>query len=144
VVSVGTKAPLVHIVKALHRRVLFPAGHQLSPKSTTWLATKARHKGTRQAPLVTLMLPPLRSFSTKERGLHVPAQSVLAIPHQAGGSKMIAGETLRPQGFRCTLYNFIHSRFSSQGRHTLHSLNSKLSLALSTHTKHAQVFGWVI
>jgi hypothetical protein len=28
--------------------------------------------GTCQAPLVTLMLPPLRTFSTKEGGLHVP------------------------------------------------------------------------
>jgi hypothetical protein len=46
VVSVGTKPPLVHIVEALHTRVLLP-GHQVSPKSTTWLATKARYKGTR-------------------------------------------------------------------------------------------------
>jgi hypothetical protein len=46
--------------------------------------------------LVTLMLPLLWSFSTKEGGLHAPAQSVLAAPHQAGGSMMIAGKPLRP------------------------------------------------
>jgi hypothetical protein len=54
---------------------------------------------------------------------------------------MIAGEPLRPQGFRHTLYNLIHSRITSQGWHTLYSLSSKLSLALSTHTKHVQVYG---
>jgi hypothetical protein len=51
----------------------------------------------------------------------------------------IAGEPLRPQGFRRTLYNLIHSRITSQGGTTLHSLSSKLSLALSTYTKHMQV-----
>jgi hypothetical protein len=54
---------------------------------------------------------------------------------------MIAGEPFRPQGFRRTLYSFIHSRITLQGRNTLHSLSSMLSLALSTHTKLAQVFG---
>jgi hypothetical protein len=67
----GTKPSLVHVVEALRTRVLLP-GHQVSPKSTTWLATKAHHKGTCQAPLVALMLPPLRTFSTKGGGLHVP------------------------------------------------------------------------
>jgi hypothetical protein len=71
VVSIGTKPPLIHIVEALHTRVLLP-GHRVSPKSIIRLATKACHEGTRQAPLVTLMSPPLRRFSTKEEGLHVP------------------------------------------------------------------------
>jgi hypothetical protein len=52
VVSVGTKPPLVHVVEALHTRVLLP-GHQVSPKSTTWLDTKAL-----QAPLATSMSSP--------------------------------------------------------------------------------------
>jgi hypothetical protein len=54
-----------------------------------------------------------------EGGLHVPAQSVLAAPRQAGGSMTIAGEPLRPQGFRRTLYTLIHSRITSQGWHNL-------------------------
>jgi hypothetical protein len=54
-----------------------------------------------------------------EGGLHVPAQSVLAAPHQAGGSMTIAGEPLRPQGFPRTLYTLIHSRIMSQGWHNL-------------------------
>jgi hypothetical protein len=48
-----------------------------------------------------------------------PAQSVLAAPHQAGGSMTFAGEPLRTQGFRRTLYNFVHSRITSQGWHNL-------------------------
>jgi hypothetical protein len=97
-----------------------------------------RHKGSplRHSPS---SLCHLDAASTKEL-LHLgrgsprpPAQSVLATPHQAGGSRTIAGEPLRPQGFRRTLYNLIHSRITSQGRHTLHSLSSKLSLALITH-----------
>jgi hypothetical protein len=138
VVSVGTKPHLIHIVEALHTRVLL-LGHQVSPKSTTWPATKARHEGTRQAPLVTLMPPPLRSFSTEGTGSpRPPHKSVLTAPHQVGGSKMITDEPLRPQGFQHTLYNLIHSRITSQGRHNFHSLSSKLKLALSTHTKHVQ------
>jgi hypothetical protein len=43
------------------------------------------------------------------------AQSVLAAPHQVGGSMTIAGEPLWPQGFRRTLYTLIHSRITSQG-----------------------------
>jgi hypothetical protein len=58
VVSVGAKPPLVHVVEALTQEYCFPV------KSTTWLTAKARHLGTCQAPLVTLMPPPLRSFST--------------------------------------------------------------------------------
>jgi hypothetical protein len=130
-VSVGTIPPLVHVVEALHTTVLF-LGHQVSFKSATWLATKAHHEGIRQAPLVTLMLSPLRSFYTKGVSTS-PAQSVIATPHQVGGSKTIASEPLRPQDFRRTLYNLIHSKITSQGSHTLQSLNSKLSLALNTH-----------
>jgi hypothetical protein len=64
VVSVGTKLPLVHIVGELYTR-LFLLNHQVSYKSTTWFAIKAHHKGTRQAPLITLMSPSLRGFSTQ-------------------------------------------------------------------------------
>jgi hypothetical protein len=69
-VLVVSKPPLVHVVEALHTKVLLP-GHQVSLKSTTRLATKARHEGTHQAHLVTLMSPPLGSISTKGGGLHV-------------------------------------------------------------------------
>jgi hypothetical protein len=57
------------------------------PKSTTWLDTKAHHESTHQAPLVTLMSPPLMSFSTKGGVSMSCTQSVLATPHQTGGSK---------------------------------------------------------
>jgi hypothetical protein len=133
VVSVGTKPPLVHVVEELHTRVLLP-GHKVSPKSTTWLTTKARHEGTRQAPLVTLMPPPLRSISTKEEGLHAPHTKC---PRHSTPNRRVeddCSEPLRPQGFRRTLYNLIHLRITSQGTHTLLSLSFKLSLALSTHT----------
>jgi hypothetical protein len=59
---------------------------------------------------------------------------------------MIASEPLRPQGFWCTLYNLI---ITSQGWTTLHSLSSKLSLALSTHKACASLsmsnlaLGWI-
>jgi hypothetical protein len=54
---------------------------------------------------------------------------------------MIVGVPLSPQGFRRTLYNLIHLRITSHGKHTLHSLSSKLGLALNTPTKHVQVYG---
>jgi hypothetical protein len=53
----------------------------VSPKGTTCLATKASHLGTCQAPMVTLMPPALRSFSTKEGGLHVPPHKVSSPLH---------------------------------------------------------------
>jgi hypothetical protein len=86
------------------------------------------------------MSPPLRASPLKKGVSTSPAQSVLATPHQAGGSKTLAGEPLRPQDFRHTLYNLIHSRITSQGRHTLHSLNSKLILALSARTHTQSVY----
>jgi hypothetical protein len=61
-----------------------------------------------------------------------PAQSVLAAPHQVGGSMMIAGEPLRPQGFRRTLYKLIHSRITSQGWHNL----ALTQLEVKPSTKH--------
>jgi hypothetical protein len=104
------------------------------------------HKGSsrRHSPS---FLGHLDAASTKEllhqgRGSpRPPPTKCLATPHQAGGSKTFADEPLSPQGFRHTLYNLIHSRITSQGRHTLHLLSSKLSLALSTHTKYVQVYG---
>jgi hypothetical protein len=74
---------------------------------------------TCQAPLVTLMPPPLRSFSTQEGGLHVPRTKR---PHHSTPNRRVdddCGEPLRPQGFRRTLYNLIHSRITSQGWHNL-------------------------
>jgi hypothetical protein len=133
VVSVSTKPPLVHVVEAHHTRVFLP-GHQVSPKRTTWLATKARHEGTCQASLVPLMSHPLRSFFTKEGVSTSLTQSVLVAPHQVRGLNMIASEPLRTQGFWRTLYSLIHSRITYQSGHTLHSLSSKISLALSTHS----------
>jgi hypothetical protein len=89
VVSVVTKPPLVHIVDALHTRVLLP-GHQVSPKSTTWLATKTCQKGTYQAPLFTLMLPPLSSFSTKRRGSpHHPHKVSLPLHTKSKGRRRL-------------------------------------------------------
>jgi hypothetical protein len=43
----------------------------MSSTQSVLTATKAHHEGTRKGPLVTLMSLPLRSFSTKEGGLHV-------------------------------------------------------------------------
>jgi hypothetical protein len=63
-----------------------------------------------------------------------PAQSVLTTPYQAGGSKTIVDEPLRPQGFRHTLYNLIHSRITSQGWH---------NLALTQHTHKACASLWM-
>jgi hypothetical protein len=130
----GTKPSLVHVVEALHTRVLLP-GHQVSPKSTTWLATKAHHKGTCQAPLVALMLPPLRTFSTKGGGLHVPCTKCHRIskperrrllPESHLGSK--ASSTL------CTTW----STRKSSHKVLCIQLSFKLSLAPNTLTKHVQ------
>jgi hypothetical protein len=118
VVSVDTKPPLVHAVEALTQEYCFPVTKSLP-----------------RAPLDSPQRPPLRhspsslghldAASTKEllhqgRGVSTPpTQSVLTTAHQVGGLKTIAGEPLRPEGFRRTLYNLIHSRITSQGSHNL-------------------------
>jgi hypothetical protein len=138
VVSVGTKPPLVHVVEALTQEYLFPVTKPLQEHHLTC------HKGSPWRHLPSSALGHLDAASTKEflhqgKGVSTsPAQCVITAPHQAGGSKTITGEPLMPQGFRHTLYNLIHSRITSQGRHTLHSLSSKLKLTLSTRTKHVQ------
>jgi hypothetical protein len=127
-----------------HTRVLLP-GHPVSPKSTTWLATKASYLGTCQALLVTLMPPLLISFSTKEGGLHVPRTKCL---HHSTPSRRVDDDcrwaTYGPKasGEPCTPW------FTQESPHkvgtTIHSLSSKPSLALSTYTKHMQAYGWAI
>jgi hypothetical protein len=98
-VSVGTKQPLVHVVEALHTRIFLP-GHQVSPKRTTWLATKARHEGTCQALLATLMPPPLRSFFTKGRGFPRPPHKVSSPLHtKSEGRRRLPVSHLGPKAF---------------------------------------------
>ena len=61
---------------------------------------------------------PLRSFSTKEGGLHIPrTKLVVAAPHQAGGSKTCRRVTKTPRmaGSPST------SLSSSQAQHTRHT-----------------------
>jgi hypothetical protein len=113
VVSVGTKPPLVHVVQALTQEYYFPVTKFSQEHHLTW------HKGSpiRHSPS---SLGHLDAASTKEllhlgRGSPCPSHSVLATPQQAEGSKTIADEPLRPQGFRRTLYNLMHSRITSHG-----------------------------
>jgi hypothetical protein len=139
----GTKPPLVHIVEALTQEYCFSVIKSLPRApldSPQRLATEALAK----------LLGHLDAASTKEllhqgRGSpRPPAQSVLATPHQAGGSITIPVSHLGPKASDepCTPW------FTQESHHkvgtTLHSLSSKLSLALSTYTKHMQVYGWAI
>jgi hypothetical protein len=114
VILVGTKLPLVHVVETLHTRVLL-LGNQVSPKSFTWLVTKVHHEGTRQAPLVTLIPPALRNFSTKGGGLHV---SCTKCPRFSTPSWRVEDSSGGPKAFNVP-YNLIHLRIISQGWHTL-------------------------
>jgi hypothetical protein len=84
------------------------------------------------------------------RGSPRPPHKVSSPLHtKPEGRRRFVSEPLRPQGFRHTLYNLIHSRITSQCRHILHSLNSKLSLALRTHKSMWSLwinnleFGWL-
>jgi hypothetical protein len=104
-VLLGTKLPLVHVVDALHTRVLLP-GHQVSHKRTIWLATKARHEGSHQASLVTLMPPPLRSFSNRGGSPRPPHKASSALHTKLKGRRL-AGEPPRLRGFGapCTAWS---------------------------------------
>jgi hypothetical protein len=62
-VSVGTKPPLVHVVVALTQEYFFQVTKYL-PR--TPLDSPQRLASTKEHHLVTLMSPPLRSFSTEE------------------------------------------------------------------------------
>jgi hypothetical protein len=103
VVPTDTKPPLVHVVEALHTKVLLPR-HQVSHKSTTWLTTKTHHEGTRQAPLVTLMPPPLRSFSSKGRVSPRPRTKCARHSTPSWRVEDDCRWATRHQGFRRTLY----------------------------------------
>jgi hypothetical protein len=52
------------------------SNHQVSPKEQLDLPQRLYHKGIYQPPSITLMRPPLRSFSTKEGGIHIPRTQV--------------------------------------------------------------------
>jgi hypothetical protein len=142
-VSVGTKPSLVHVVEALTQEYCFRVTKSLPRApldSPQRLATYALAK-LPWSPWCRLHYgasPPRKGVSTS------PAQRVLTTPHQAWGSMTIAGEPLRPQGIGepCTTWS-TQEPLHKVGT-TLHSLSSKLSLALSTYTKHMQVYGWAI
>ena len=75
---------------------------------------------------------PLRSFSTKEGGLHVPCTKlVVAAPHQPGGSKTCRRVTKTPRMAGSSRYTFVHSRTSSQGAQSCPLTHSRANLELN-------------
>ena len=139
VVSVGTKPPLVHVVEALTQEYCFPVTKSLP-----------------RAPLDS----PLR-YSPSSLG-HLDAASTKELLHQGRGSprpphKVSSPLHTKPEGrWRLPVSHLgpkasgepCTTGFTQESPHkvgtTLHSLSSKLSLALSTYTKHMQVYGWAI
>jgi hypothetical protein len=143
VVSVGTKSPLVHIVEALTQGYCFPVTKSLQEHHLT------RHKclPLRHSPS---SFDHLDAASTKEllhqgRGSPRPPHTVFSPLHtKPKGRRRLPVSHLGPKasGEPCTHW------FTQESPHkvgtSLHSLSSKLSLALNTYTKHMQVYGWAI
>jgi hypothetical protein len=142
VVSVGTKPPLVHVVEALTQEYCFPITKSLPRAPLDSPGLPLRH--------LLSSLGHLDAASTKEllhqgRGSPRPPHKVSSPLHtKPEGRRRLPVSHLSPKaaGTPCTTW------FTQESPHkvgtTLHSLSSKLSLALSTYTKHMQVCGWAI
>jgi hypothetical protein len=147
VVSVDTKPPLVHAVEALTQEYCFPVTKSLP-----------------RAPLDSPQRPPLRhspsslghldAASTKEllhqgRGVSTPPHKVSSPLHtKSEGRRRLPVSHLGPKASDAPCTTWFTQESPHKVRTTLHSLRSKLILALSTHThthtKHMQVYGWAI
>jgi hypothetical protein len=142
-VSLGTKPTLVHVVEALTQEYCFSVTKSLPRApldSPQRLATKALAK-----------LPcHLDAASTKEllpQGRESPrlphkVSSLLHTKPDGWWGLPVSHLGPKASGDPCTTW------FTQESPHkvgtTLHSLSSKLSRALSTYTKHMQVYGWAI
>jgi hypothetical protein len=112
---VGTKPPLVHVIEALHTRVLLP-DHQVSPKAQLNLplidsATKALTKPLGHLDVVSTN----KELLHQERKSPCPPHTMSSPLHTKPESQRPAGDSLRPQGSDSTLYTLIHLRITSQG-----------------------------
>jgi hypothetical protein len=139
VILVGTKPPLVHVVEVLTQEYYFPATKSL-PRAP--LDSPLRHSPS--------LLGHLDAAFTKEllhlgRGSpRLPHKVSLSLHTKPEGRRWLPVSHLDPKASSapCT------TLFTQESPHkigtTMHSLSSKLSLALSTHTKNVQVYGWAI
>jgi hypothetical protein len=103
VVSVCTKPPLVQRIEELHTRVLL-SSHQVSHKSTTWLVTKIQPQRHLPSLLITFMLSPLRSFSTKGGSLHVHPHKDSSPHHTKSDGRRCCWRATKAPRLRRTLY----------------------------------------
>jgi hypothetical protein len=138
-----TKPSLVHVVEALTQEFCFPVTKSL-PRAPL---DSPQRLATRHSPS---SLGHLDAASTKEllhlgRGSPHPPHKVFLLLHtKSEGRRRLPVIHLGPKasGGPCTPW------FTQESPHKvgtkLHSLGSKLSLALSTHTKRVQVYGWAI
>ena len=120
IVSVGIKPSLVHVVKALNK-MNASRSPSLFRDNNLDLPQKIGHKGSRQVPWSPWCPFPLRNFSTKKEGLHIPAQGRYTVPHQAEGSKT----------YRRVFRTLKGRHTKNTATHTRHSLSLSLS---HTHT----------
>jgi hypothetical protein len=143
VVSVGTNPPLVHVVETLTQEYCFPVIKSLP-----------------SAPLDSPQRKPLMHLPSSLG--HLDAASTKELLHQGRGSphplhKVSSPLHTKPEGRWRLLVSHLGPKdsgepctpwFTQESPHkvgtTLHSLNSKLSLALSTYTKHMQDYRWAI
>jgi len=116
VVRLATKAHLHPCCWSTHKEYCFSA-----TKSLPW--TQSRSPWPRV---------PLRSFSTKEGGLHVArTKLVVAAPHQVGGSKTCRRVTRTPRMAGSPRYTFVHTRTRAQGSQSCSLTHSRAKLVLN-------------
>jgi hypothetical protein len=122
VISIGIKPPLVHIVQALTKEYCFPVTECLLGLFLT------RHQGLATKSLAmslfTSMPYPLRSFSMKEGGLHIPAQSRHRRSTPSRRVDDLPASHQDSKGWHTEIQLVVHSRIGTQGSNTLlsHSL----------------------
>jgi len=117
VVRLATNAPIHSRYWSTHKEYCFSAIKSL-PRTLSPLSPWSRVL--------------LRSFSTKEGGLHVPRTKLVdAAPHQVGGSLTYRRVTKTPRMAGSLRYTFVHTRTRAQGSQSCSLTHSRAKLVLN-------------
>jgi hypothetical protein len=130
IVSVGIKPSLVHVVKALNK---MNASRSLSlfRDNNLDLPQKIGHKGSRQVPWSPWCPFPLRNFSTKKEGLHIPRTRSLHRSTPSWRIENLSASLQDSKGQAHQEYSYAHKALSLSLSHTHTHSFSRANLELT-------------
>ena len=129
VVSVGTKPPLVHFVEALNQEYCCSITKFLP--ETPWFATKARPPRLTSSSWILWSRFPLRSFSMKDGGLHVPWTRSSMPLHTKSEGRRLVGVSKTPRDRHTEIQAWFTRGPAHKAQRLALSLSHALSLSLS-------------